>query len=127
MPKSTTTVWALNDVTGQQELRPISPSAMLPPSPQLKMFLINLNRIYILLISQIRGVTETPEVVFDLTQGDEGVETIPPHDTLKAYLSPPVEVRHHSFRRDWQTNKCSNNVLNIITGGLFYHSSQNQN
>ena len=36
MPRSSTTVWALNDVAGQQELRPRGPSAMLPLSPQLK-------------------------------------------------------------------------------------------
>ena len=36
MPRSSTTVGALNDVTGQQELRPRDPSAMLPLSPQLK-------------------------------------------------------------------------------------------
>ena len=36
MPRSFTTVWALNDVAGQQELRPRGPSAMLPLSPQLK-------------------------------------------------------------------------------------------
>ena len=62
-------------------------------------------------------MTEASEVVFDLTQGDEGVETPPPNDSLKASLSPPVGGHLHSFRRDWQTNKCSNNVLNIITNG----------
>ena len=36
MPRSSTTVWALNDAAGQQELRPRGPSAMLPLSPQLK-------------------------------------------------------------------------------------------
>ena len=54
-------------------------------------------------------------VLFDPTLGDEGVETPPPNDSLKASLSPPVGGRLHSFRRDWQTNKCSSNVLNIIT------------
>ena len=62
-------------------------------------------------------ITEAPEVVFDLTQGDEGVETPPPNDSLKASHSPPVGGRLRSFRKDWQTNKCSNNVLNIITNG----------
>ena len=38
-----------------------------------------------------------------------------PNDSLKASLSPPVAGCHCSFRRDWQTNKCSNNVLNITT------------
>ena len=33
MPSSSTTVWALNDVAGQQEFRPRAPSAMLPLSP----------------------------------------------------------------------------------------------
>ena len=42
---------------------------------------------------------------------------LPPNDSSKASLSPPVGGRHRSFRRDWQTNKCSNNVLNIITNG----------
>ena len=45
------------------------------------------------------------------------METPPPNDSLTASLSPPVGGRLHSFRRDWQTNKCSSNVLNIITNG----------
>ena len=36
MPRSSTTVWALNDVACKQELRPGGPSAMLTLSPQLK-------------------------------------------------------------------------------------------
>ena len=36
MPRSSTTVWALNEVADQQELRPSGPSAMLPLSPVLK-------------------------------------------------------------------------------------------
>ena len=40
-----------------------------------------------------------------------------PNDSSKASLSPPVGGRLRSFRRDWQTNKCSPNVLNIITNG----------
>ena len=44
-------------------------------------------------------------------------ETPLPNDSLKASLSPPVGGRLRSFRRDWQTNKCSSNVLNIITNG----------
>ena len=39
------------------------------------------------------------------------------NDSLKASLSPPVGGRLCSFRRDWQTNKCSSNVLHIITNG----------
>ena len=61
--------------------------------------------------------SEAPGVVFDTTLGDEGVETPPPNDSLKASLSPPVGGRLRSFRRDWQTNNCSSNVLNIITNG----------
>ena len=45
------------------------------------------------------------------------METPPPNDSLIASLSPPVGGRLHSFRRDCQTNKCSSNVLNIITNG----------
>ena len=44
------------------------------------------------------------------------METPPPNESLKASLCPPVG-RLRSFRRDWLTNKCSNNVLNIITNG----------
>ena len=44
------------------------------------------------------------------------METPPTNDSLKASLSPPVG-RLRSFRRDWQTNKCSSNVLNNITNG----------
>ena len=36
MPMSSTTVWALNEVAGQQELRPSGPSTMIPVSPQLR-------------------------------------------------------------------------------------------
>ena len=61
--------------------------------------------------------SEAPGVVFDPTLGDEGMETPPPNDSLKASHSPPVGGRLRSFRRDWQTNKCSPNVLNIITNG----------
>ena len=31
-------------------------------------------------------ITETQEVIFDITQGDEGMETPPPNDFLKASL-----------------------------------------
>ena len=41
---------------------------------------------------QVRGnqTSEAPGVVFDPTLGDEGMETPPPNDSLKASLSPPV-------------------------------------
>ena len=45
------------------------------------------------------------------------METPPPNDSLQASHSPPVGNRIRSFRRDWLTNKCSDNVLNIITNG----------
>ena len=61
--------------------------------------------------------TEALEVILDPIQGDEGVETPPHNDSLKASVSPPVGYHLRSFRRDWLTNKCSNNVLNIITNG----------
>ena len=61
--------------------------------------------------------SEASGVIFDPTTGGEGVETPPPNDSLKSSLSPPVGGRLRSFRRDWQTNKCSSNVLNIITNG----------
>ena len=60
---------------------------------------------------------EASGVVFDPTQGDEGVEAPPPNDSFQASLSPPVGGCLHSFRRDWLRNKFSNNVLNIITNG----------
>ena len=59
--------------------------------------------------------SEAPGVVFNPTTGNEGVETPPPNDSSKASLSPPVGGRLRSFSRDWQTNKCSSNGLNIIT------------
>ena len=61
--------------------------------------------------------SEVPGVVFDPIIGEGGVETPLPNDSSKASLSPPVGGRLRSFRRDWQTNKCSPNVLNIITNG----------
>ena len=36
MSMSSTTGWALNEVAGQQKLRPKGPSAMLPVSPKFK-------------------------------------------------------------------------------------------
>ena len=39
------------------------------------------------------------------------------NDSSIASFSPPVGSRLRSFKRDWQTNKCSQNVLNIITNG----------
>ena len=40
-----------------------------------------------------------------------------PNDSFKASSSPPVGGRLHSFSRDWHTNNCSSNVLNLITNG----------
>ena len=39
-----------------------------------------------------------------------GVEIPLLNDSLKASLSPPVGSQLRSFRRDWQTHKCSSNV-----------------
>ena len=61
--------------------------------------------------------SEAPRVVFDPTLGGEGVETPFPNDSSIASLSPLVGGRLRSFRRDWQTIKCSSDVLNIITNG----------
>ena len=67
---------------------------------------------------------EASGAIFDSTQGNEGMKTPHPNDSFQASLSPPVGGHLHSFRRDWLTNKCSTNMLNIITNG--YHQSQNQ-
>ena len=48
------------------------------------------------------------------------------NDSSKASLSPPVGSRLHSFKRDWLINKCSQNMLNIITKAKFCHSVQSQ-
>ena len=45
------------------------------------------------------------------------METPLPNDSSKASLSPPVGSRLRSFKRNWLINKCSQNVLNIITNG----------
>ena len=45
------------------------------------------------------------------------METPLPNDSFKASNSPPVGGCLRSFRRDWQENNCSSNVLNIITNG----------
>ena len=52
--------------------------------------------------SEGNRTTEAPEVVFDLTPGDEGMETPRPNDSSIASLSPLVGGYLHSFRRDWQ-------------------------
>ena len=61
--------------------------------------------------------SEAPGVVFDTTIGEGGVETPLPNDSSKASLSPPVGSRLRSFKRNWLINKCSQNMLNIITNG----------
>ena len=61
--------------------------------------------------------SEAPGVVFDPTTGEAGVKTPLPNDSSIASISPPVGGRLRSFRRDWQANNCSPNVLNIITIG----------
>ena len=61
--------------------------------------------------------SEAPGVVFAPTIGEGGVETPLPNDSSKASLSPPVGGCLCYFRRDWQANNCSFNVLNIITNG----------
>ena len=71
--------------------------------------------------------SEASGVVFDPTQGDEGMETPPPNDSFQASRSSPVGGRLRSFRRDWLTNKCSDNVLNIITNGYFFPFISKQN
>ena len=68
-------------------------------------------------LAEENQTSEALGVVFDPTIGEEGVEIPLPNDSSKASLSPPVGGRLRSFRRDWQTNKCSSNVLNIITNG----------
>ena len=47
------------------------------------------------------------------------------YDSFQASLSPPVG-RLGSFRKDWLTNKCSDNVLNINANGyvLLFISNQ---
>ena len=69
--------------------------------------------------SQVGGnrTSEAPRFIFDPTTRGEGVKTPLSNDSLKASLSPPVGGRLRSFRRDWQTNKCSSNMLKIITNG----------
>ena len=71
--------------------------------------------------------SEAPGVVFDPTTGEGGMETPLSNDSSKASLSPPVGGRLHSFRRDWLTNKCSQNVLNIITNGYILPFLSNPN
>ena len=61
--------------------------------------------------------SEAAGVIFEPTIGEGGVETPLPYDSSKASISPPVGGHLHSFRRDWQANNCSCNVLNIITNG----------
>ena len=61
--------------------------------------------------------SEAPGVVFDPTIGEGGVETPLRNNSSKASFSPPVGSHLRSFKRDWLTNKCSQNVLNIITNG----------
>ena len=52
------------------------------------------------------------------------METPLPNDSSKASISPPVGGHLRSFRRDWQANNCSSNVLNIITNGYILPSKR---
>ena len=94
--------------TTRKEARiPNAPMGAIPPKAVTNRF------------PQVGGnqTSEAPGAVFDPITGDEGMETPPPNDSFQASLSPPLGGRLHSFRRDWLTNKCSDNVLNIITNG----------
>ena len=61
-------------------------------------------------------IVEAIEAIFDLTKGAKGVVTLLPNDYL-ASNSPPVGGHLCSLRRDLLKEKCSNNMLNIITNG----------
>ena len=61
--------------------------------------------------------SDAPGAVYDPTIGERGVETPLPNDSSIASISSPLGGCLHSFRRDWQANNCSSNVLNIITNG----------
>ena len=60
--------------------------------------------------------SKAPRAVFDPTQ-EKRAWTPLPNDSFKASSSPPVGGRLRSSSRDWQTNYCSSNVLNLITNG----------
>ena len=53
------------------------------------------------------------------------MENSPANDSLKASLSPPVRCRLRLFRGDWQTEKYSNNVLNIFSNGYGIERMEN--
>ena len=60
---------------------------------------------------------QRPQGVVFLTPQQGKRAWIPlPNDSFKASSSPPVG-RLHSFSRDWQTNNCSSNILNLLTNG----------
>ena len=61
--------------------------------------------------------SEAPRVVFSTPQQGKRAWIPLPSDSFKASSSPPVGGRLRSFSRDWQTNNCSSNVLNLITNG----------
>ena len=61
--------------------------------------------------------SEAPRVVFATPQQGKRAWIPLPNDSFKASSSPPVGGRLRSFSRDWQTNNCSSNVLNLITNG----------
>ena len=60
-------------------------------------------------------ISNAPGAVFNPTTRGMSVVTPPPNGFLKASISSPVGGRLPSFRRDWQANKCSSSILNIIT------------
>ena len=54
-----------------------------------------------------QGETELQRLQWSFStpqQGARAWKPLPPNDSLKASLSPPVGGRLRSFRRDWQTN-----------------------
>ena len=57
------------------------------------------------------------KVVFSTPQQGKRAWVPLPNDSFKASSSPPVGGRLRSISRDWQTNNCSSNVLNLITNG----------
>ena len=65
-------------------------------------------------------------VVFSTPQQRKRAWIPLPNDSFKASSSPPVG-RLRSFSRDWQTNNCSSNVLNLITNGYVLPFLSNPN
>ena len=136
LPRSSTAVMGLDYEKGRQQLRPIGPSSMFPLNSIIKDAFDKFGQDFQAAnLPEGKYIKAPPSTAKWYKVGEQCYEDKIQElntDFVKICISPepsgapmgkiplPIlkELEHQaSFRRDWQANNCSSNVLNIITNG----------